>query len=382
MSKHIFKGLAVLVVVALVTIFAAVPVLAAELRSGDTVTVDSGEVIDEDLYIAGRNIVVNGTINGDLIAAGETITVNGTVNGSVMAASATVNINGNVTHAVRTAGGALHIRGYVNGDLLVAGGEVNVASTANIGGDILLGAGTVRIDGLVEGDVKGGGGEVTLSNGVGGDVKLEVDNLSLASTVNIQGNLTYTSENEANIQSGAQIGGTTTYKMPEVKEPAKASPLFGTVGKVIGFLMALVIGIVLIVIAPRRTALIADSIRNKTWSSLGWGALILFVTPIAALVVFITVIGIPLGLIGLALYGIALYLSQIPVGLFIGRWIIGYFRKVETKAIMVGALASGLVILSLLRLVPYLDIVIILATFLLGLGALLVSERRLRTEAQ
>ncbi|MFC1967897.1 hypothetical protein ACFLVX_00690 [Chloroflexota bacterium] len=382
MSEHILKGLAVLLTVMLVTTFAAAPVFAAELRSGGTVAVARGEVIDGDLYIAGGDIIVDGTINGDLLAAGGTINVNGTVNGSVMAAGGRVTINGDVTHAVRVSGGTLNISGNVGGDLLAGGGDVYVGSTAMIGGDLLIGAGNVRIYGLVEGDIKGGGGEVTLANGVKGDIEFEVDRLTIVPTADIRGNLSYTSKNEADIQSGAQISGTTTHKMPEAREAAKAAPSLGIVGKVIGFLMALVMGTIIILVAPRRTTSIADSIRNKPWPSLGWGAIILFATPIAALLVCITVIGIPLGLISLALYGIAIYLTQIPVGLLIGRWIIGYFREVETKAILVGALASGLAILTLLKLIPYLGFVIGLAAILLGLGALLVSERRLRVERQ
>jgi hypothetical protein len=120
----------------------------------------------------------------------------------------------------------------------------------------------------------------------------------------------------------------------------------------------------------------ADTLRNKPWWSLGWGAIILFATPLAALIVCITIVGIPLGLIALALYGIAIYLSQIPVALFIGRWIIGYFAKADSRAVMVGALALGLAILCLLRMIPYAGFFIGLAAVLFGLGAALVSLRK------
>jgi len=98
--------------------------------------------------------------------------------------------------------------------------------------------------------------------------------------------------------------------------------------------------------------------------------------------VCITIIGIPLGLIALALWGIAIYLAQIPVGLFIGRWIIGHFKEVEGKAIMIGALALGLAILRLLRLIPHLGFFIGLAIILFGLGAVIVTLRRRRAEAK
>ena len=365
MSKHILKGLIFSLLVILLMTFTAVAVLAFDVRYGDLVTVASGEVIDDDLYVGGETIIIDGTINGDLIVAGRTIMVNGTVNGSIIAAGATININGEVSHAVRVVGETLNISDTIGGDLLVAGAKFIMANTAEIGGDLLLGVRSARIEGLIKGDMNGG-----------------VDSLTIAPTASIQGKLTYISENEANIQSGAQIGGKITHELYIVKESLTAGIGLGLWGKVIGFLMALVLGIIIVLLAPKRVKAVTESIRTRPWASLGWGALILVATPIAAGIVCITIIGLPLGLIALAHYIIAIYLTQLFVGLLIGQLIIGAFRGVETKAALVGALALGLAILSLLRLVPYLDFFIGLATVLFGLGAILVSERKLRAEAQ
>jgi len=376
MSKHILKGLIVSLLAILLMTFTTVAVLAFDVRRGDIVTVASEEVIDSDLYVAGGTIIIDGTINGDLIAAGKIIRVNGPVNGSIMAIGGTVNINGEVTHAVRIIGETLNISGTIGRDLLVAGDDVSLASTAEIGSDLLLGAGTALIDGLIKGNINSG-----------------VESLTIASTASIQGKLTYISENEANIQSGAQIMGPITHKLPDVKErlavgthklpyvKEKLTPA-GLWGKVIGFLMTLVLGIIIILLAPRRLKAVTESIRTRPWASLGWGAIILIFTPIAALIVCITIIGLPLGLITLVLYSIAIYFTQLFAGLLIGQLIIDSSKRVETKAALVGALALGLAILSLLKLIPYLDNVIGLATVLFGLGAILVSERKLRAEAQ
>lgn len=376
MSKHILKGLIVSLLAILLMAFTAVPVLAFNVRSGDNVTVASGEVIDGDLYVAGGTIIIDGTINGDLIAAGRTIMVNGTVNGNIIAAGGTIDINGEVTHAVRIIGEILNISGTIGRDLLVAGDKVSIASTAEIGSDLLLGAGTARIDGLIKGDINSG-----------------VEHLSIASTASIQGKLTYISENEANIQSGAQIRGTITHKLPDVKErlvtgthrlPNVGGRLvtgIGIWGKIIGFLMTLVLGIVIVLLAPRRVKAVTESIRTRPWTSLGWGAIILIFTPIAALIACITIIGLPLGLITLILYTIAICLTQLFIGLFIGQLIIGSSRGVESRAALVGALVLGLAILSILRLIPYLGAVIWVATILFGLGAILVSGRKLPAEA-
>ena len=205
---------------------------------------------------------------------------------------------------------------------------------------------------------------------------MSVDELTITSSAFIQGNLTYTSENEAIIHSGAQIGGTITHDISKWGWPFKEGIFTSVLARLFSFLMILVIGVIIVVVAPRRMALMADTIRNKPWWSLGWGAIILFATPIAAVVVCITIIGIPLALIALVLYGIALYLAQIPVALFVGRWIIGYFNKTDSRGVMVGALALGLAILCLLRVIPYLGAFIWLATGLFGLGAALVYLRK------
>jgi len=390
MVKHICRGLAVILTVTLLVtllmMLNAVPVLAFDARSGLTVTVASGEVVDDDLYVAAESIIIDGTINGDLWAAGNTITVNGIVNGSVMAAGRIVNINGDVTHAVRAVGGTININGDVGGDVIAGCGNVNIASTARIGGDLLFGADIAGIDGPIEGNIKGSGREVTISNRVNGNVELEVESLTILSTANIGGDLNYTSEEEADIQSGAQIAGATIHKLPEVKKDgARVFPFvlfFGALGKVMSFLMALVAGVVIIFLAPKKLTSIAEAIGSRPGPSAGWGALIVFVAPLAALLVCFTIIGIPVGLIALALYGIALYLAQIPVGLFIGRWIIGRFRVVESKAIMVGALAVGLAILKLLSLIPYFGIVVGVAVAIFGLGAVVAAERKRRAEAR
>jgi hypothetical protein len=363
MSKHIIKGLIASLLVILLITFTSVFVLAFNVRSGDIVTVISGEVIDGDLYVAGKTIIIDSTINGDLIAAGQTIMVNGIVNGSIIAAAQTVNINGEVTHAVRVIGETLNISGIIGRDLLAAVGNFSTTSTAEIGGDLLLGAGSARIDGLIKGDINSG-----------------VKSLTIASTASIQGKLNYISGNEANIQSGAQIRSMITHKLPHVKKGLAAG--IGLWWIVIGFLMTLVLGIVIILLAPRRVKAVTESIRTRPWASLGWGVVILVATPIVALIVCITIIGLPLGLIALVFYAITIYVTQIFVGLFIGQLIIGTFRGVETRAALVGALILGLAILRLLRLIPFAGFFFGLATVLFGLGAILVSERKLQAEVK
>ena len=376
MVKHIFKGLVIIPLMVLLIIFAASPAWAADLRGGDSIVIASGDVIDDDLYLASNRIVINGTVNGDVLCVGDEIEINGKINGSIMAIGSTINIDGQVTHAVRVAGDTIHIRGSIGGDLVVAGDEVDLTSVAEIDRDLVFAANIIDINTLIGSSIQGYGSKVNLNDGVIGDVELGVDRLTIANTANIQGNLIYTSKNEANIESGAQIGGTVNHKVPEVKEPI--IPKMGVWGKVIAFLMTLITGIVIVLIAPIRAKAVAASIKRKPLLSLGWGAILLFATPIAAIVTFITVIGVPVGVIGLALYGLAIYLSQIAVGLFIGYLIISSFGKVDSRGVLIGAFILGFSLLTLIKLIPFVGFPIWLATVLFGIGAMAMSQKTIK----
>jgi len=362
-------------------IFATVPVAALDIRNGQSVTVASGEVVDDDLFVAADTVTIDGTVNGDLWAVGTTVTVNGVVNGSVVAASQIINMNGNVEHTVWAVGQTINVGGNINGNLQVAGLSVNIANTAKIKGNLLFVAGITSIENPIEDRSNRVGGVVT-SNGVNGNADLEVIGLTIFPTANIQGDPSYSSGTGADMESDTQTlsGGTHTPPPGRIELPRPFALFSGVLGKVTSFLMALVAGLVIILLVPKHLTSVTESIRTRPWASLGWGAVILFVTPIAAILVCFTIVGISVGLIALLFYAVALYLAQIPVALFLGRWIIGSFRAVEGKPIMLGALALGLVIIHLLRLIPYFGFFVSLVVILFGLGAVVVWERKRRAE--
>ena len=382
--KVLFTGLLVILFMLVTTI----PALALDLRGGNTITIGSGEVIEGDLYIAGSDITINGTINGDVWAAGRSITINGTVNGAVTAAAQYINLNGPVARSARIAGQTLDVNGTIGTDLVAFGSTIDINSATTIGTDLLIGGATARIAGQVNRNLKGGADDITISGMIGGNTQLQVKRLTITSTANIKGNLDYTSENEATIEPSGQVIGKITHQMPEPKKTGEAKGILPwiaaagvaglIVGKILTFLMILVIAVIFIFTIRHRTVAMANSIKTSPWASLGWGALILFVTPFAAIIVCITLIGLPLGLIALALWGIAIYLSQIPVALCIGRLILR--QKVESGGILVGAAALGLVILLLLRLIPVVGFLVSLATVLFGMGSLVTSRITLRAE--
>ena len=102
--------------------------------------------------------------------------------------------------------------------------------------------------------------------------------------------------------------------------------------------------------------------------------MILIATPIAAIIVMFTIIGIPLSLLALVIYVIAICLSQIPVGLLIGRLIIKQKGQLESRGAMIGGLALGLFILLLLGLIPVIGWIVMLLTIIFGLGSIVAAS--------
>ena len=70
---------------------------------------------------------------------------------------------------------------------------------------------------------------------------------------------------------------------------------------------------------------------NKAGASIGWGAVVMLLTPIIAILLLITVIGIPLAAILIGLWFIALLISKVLVGITIGRLLLRKNKEPENK---------------------------------------------------
>jgi cytoskeletal protein CcmA (bactofilin family) len=362
----------------LIFLMAAAPALAFDARGDTDVIVASGEVVDGDIYIAATNVIIDGTVNGDVFAVGQTIRINGTINGGVTAAGQTISLNGKVSSGVRLAGQTVTVGGKIVRDLMVAASDVTITNSAEIGKDLNSYSSSTVINGLVSGNVTGSINNLTISDRINGNVKVITNTLLVNSTANIRGNLDYTSNNIAKIQSGAVIAGTTLRIVPPKDEPSKKASggaAGGFIFRIFAFLSTFIVGLVIIFIARKYVVSLALAIRDRPVSSLGWGALLFFVTPLAAFVVMLTVIGIPIALVSLITWGILLYLSQIPVGLLIGWLILSRKRDNFSHGLLLGFLALGLAILYLITAIPVLGWIIWILVMIFGLGSLIAVLR-------
>ncbi|MEA2530765.1 MAG: hypothetical protein QOG89_2409 [Thermomicrobiales bacterium] len=359
----------------------ASPAAAAEVRTGDSPGVPRGETVTGDLYLFGGQVAVAGTINGDAIVSAGTIDVPGRINGSLSVLAGDVEIEGTIDRSLRIAGGDVTVAGDVGGDIVVAGGSVTIASTATVAGDLVVAGGDVSVLGPIDGDVRGNVGSLTINARVGGDVRVHADDIRLRSRARIAGDLAYTSREEARIDDGAAVTGTRRHTEPARFYPGDNVTAW-LASAIFRLLCALFAGVLIVLLLPRAATVVADGIRSSPAGSFVLGLVLLVLVPILFVILLITVVGIPIALILLACYFGVLYLSQIFLGLAIGRIVLPKSWDTTGRGYNLLAMVIGVLILAGLRMipVPFVGTFVATVTAILGLGAIVLGPRRVRSQ--
>jgi hypothetical protein len=133
---------------------------------------------------------------------------------------------------------------------------------------------------------------------------------------------------------------------------------------------ALILGLLLLLFAPRLDPGIVDVVRTRMGAGFGFGAVVFFLIPIAAVILLVTIVGIPLGIFVLLALGLIYTVGYVVGALALGRLVV----KPPTSAFL--AFLAGLGILRLVALIPVVGGLVWIVTAIFGLGALVVDARR------
>lgn len=340
---------------AVVAAFLLVPltVSAAVFRSADeTITINRGEVVNDDMYVAAGDVRIDGTVNGDLFVAGGQVRVNGTITGDLFMAGGQVMMRGTVEDDVRLVGGNILIEGTTGDDLLVAGGNVEISEF-----------------GVVKGDVMAGAGQLTLS-GTMRDVDAAVGQLSVSSTAKIAGDLNYRADKDATIAEGAAISGAVNRLMIEPPVAKKGIGAFVAAGSILSLVTTILLALLLTYIIPVKSRALTVDWRDRFGTNLLWGFLGVIITPILIIILLTSIIGVPVAVGLLFLYVALLYLAKLVGAIALGSWIHGMWQKEKTRPMWL-SIIIGAVLLTILSFIPLLGWLAKLLIILAALGALM-----------
>ena len=343
---------------------------ASTYRGGITVNT-SGARVDGSMYVASLRSRIDTDVAGDLTLAAFTSSVYGNVGGSLHLLAGRTSVYGNVAGSVYVAGGNVDIRGTVEGDVVIAAGRVELRDGSRVTGDVIVLAGQLGSRGTVDGTLYASSLLLDQSGTVNGDLQVQADRLSISRGATIGGDLRYQGPTDADIAAGATVRGETerTNATPWTGVGTGALAPFGTMLKIV---WALVTAAVLIAIAPRLMYRFAE-IASPVVQPAILGAIGLVALPVFAVIAMITVIGLPIGVLLLLGYLVALYLSQVVVGLALGRFLLPRRWRDGSRGYLLLAATLGLILIGALRLLPfpYVNIAVTVVVTLLGFGAII-----------
>jgi cytoskeletal protein CcmA (bactofilin family) len=362
------------------------PAFAADLRQGSTVTIGPSETLKDDLYAAASTIDVSGTVDGSVIASGGNITVSGTITRDLIVAGGTVTVAGNVRGSIRAFMGTLVLNGNVGEDLVVLGGTIDIGRSAKVGRDLVVAGGTATLGGSIGRKVLASVDALTIRGPVGGDVQATANTLRLEDGAAVTGNLVYSSDNQAFIAPGAKVEGKVTRNPLDGRLQRRAGPAERLGDALVGWIRAMVglfaLGLVLLLLFPGFSTSTVKTFTSSPWINLGVGFALLIGIPFVALIGFVVglfVGGWWLALIAVGLYVVALAVAYVLAALFVGQRGLDLAGRRGVHPLL--ALLAGLVVLTLVGLIPILGGLITLAACVFGLGGLAITLAKARQTA-
>ena len=307
---------------------------------------------DTTTFIAGNNVDVSSEIEGINFVAGNNI-----------------NLSSKQDYLF-VAGNSIDVRNVEAKDAFIAGATIRVKESTIR--DLYVAGETVTIDSNISRNLYAAGETVTLNSEIKGDVKLSAETIIIGENAIISGTINYPDDASININDSAKIGKTKTYKSHEIE---KTSSIASTIGdKILSFISILVVSLVLLLLNKKMFTgiekLDRDAKNTIKMSLIGFLALITI--PMAALFIMITVIGIPISIIGIIFYGILIYLSNTASSYYVGNWMLK--DKIKNKYLL---LTVSLLCLYIVKALPIIGGYVSFISLCLGLGiyTMLIKRR-------
>lgn len=277
--------------------------LAFTVQSGESLSITAP--IADDLYVAGSRVSVESPITGDLVMAGADISSRGNISQSIMAAGANLDIGGNVGDDVRLAGGNIRLHSTVTGDAVVAGGNLDIQRDAAIGKDLAVAGGNIYIDGSVKRNLRVTAGKVFINGTIDKDADITAQEIVVGSGARIGGNLVYRST-QTNPALEGIASGTKQFSELPVNNRKMQNPRSAFLGFIFSYILFKIVfltvfGFLLYMFMEKYIHEASGILATAPWMSLFTGIAFFVLVPIVAVLLMLTVIGIPVGVLLLAI---------------------------------------------------------------------------------
>lgn len=337
---------------------------AASFRASDSVNIGADQVVDSSIFAAGQNIDIAGEVHGDIYCAGRNVTISAKVDGDIICAGDQVRVSGPVSGSIRLAGRVVDVNGKVGGSASLAGSELSTGDGSSIGRDFSAAGENLNINGSIRRDANLAGASMRVGGSVGRSLDVRTENITLGRDAVVGGDFHYRSPNTARLESGAQVKGSTNYS-PINKRNHISNMNFRRffAGAFFYWLLATVATTaVLALLAPRLLGTSTEVITARPGRTALLGLVTLLAMPFLLGFLFVSLVGIPLGVVVLLLWLLGLVLSPTLFAVFIGK------RLFAGSSLIVASVAGSLILL-MAYWIPVVGFIAGIAALLLGLGS-------------
>lgn len=328
-----------------------------------------------NVYGSGADLQLGAPVERDLLAAGGRISVQRGVGADAALAGGSVEVRAPIREDLRVAGGTVNIENAIGGELVAAGGTIRLEESAAVAGMAWLAGGNVTVAGKIGQGARIYANRATISGMIEGDARIAARDIELQPGARITGNLVYASSNPLDPDAANQVGGTITRE--PLRDAASAAPpgvasTAQAAAWAIPFvaLSMLATGAVLALLFPNAVAGTQRTIGRYPVRSLLIGLALLFTVPPVAVLLMMTVVGVPIGLTLLALYLPMILVGFLGTAFFIGRRAADAMKQPERLRFgrQLLFLAAALVILGLSAAIPFVGALLLLLAVMLGIG--------------
>jgi hypothetical protein len=335
------------------------------VRTGETISINNEQKIEGDFYTLASILSISGEVTEDLVAASGEMTLNGSVAKDALLAGGNVDIHGAIGDDLRVVGGNVVIAKPIAGDVFVVGAKVTILSTASIGGDLLVYGGDVEVSGSVGGDIVGEVDTLRIDAPIAGNIGVTTDNLIIGDKADISGTVSYVSTNLLTRSQNSKIAGDISRNDPVVDTSTV------TVKMVLVPVLVLLFSVLVWYLIARSflTSIVKRALSRNPRPVL-LGALTLFITPLVAVVLTVSVLGTLVGITAFFAYVLVILLAVISSSAVLGQLIFKLINKKTTSVLTPVSLGVGVLGVCVCVVIPIVGPLLLLALFIITLGAL------------
>ncbi|MGQ0385170.1 MAG: hypothetical protein ACT4UP_10880 [Gammaproteobacteria bacterium] len=320
---------------------------------------------------AGDEVVLDEPVEGHAFVAAGRVEIRERVEKSAFVTGGDVSLTGDVGRNVYAAGGDVRVAGEIGGRLRAAGGTVQLLSTGKVHGNATLAGGSIVVDGEVGERLRAFGESILINGRIGGDVEVAGESIRIGPDARIGGRVEYRSGSDVQVDPAAQVeGGVMEVDRDKrwLRRVGHGAAIAGGISISFGMML---VGALMILLAPRFSREAAGAVASKPLQSLGLGCVMLIGIPFALVVLLVTIVGIPLALLlGLG-YAVLLLFGYLVGAIFVGDFVAAKAGKdkIESSWWRVLFLLLALIALAIVKQLPMLGGLIVFLLFLAGIGA-------------